>query len=179
MKKLLVLAIILAALGSQSCLKNYGTIKVPMTFEQFFDINLATGTATFTEMKLVDLTNDSVLIEYESNIKEYTVKSVDLYVTAYSGPQSSSFSGDIAYSATTNNTPIPLASAANFKFYDLFSTSSAYSATILESAQSNFSDLILSDKSFFAYLDGTVTETPLTATIKLVVEIEVLANILE
>ncbi|MBT7996754.1 MAG: hypothetical protein HN691_17920 [Bacteroidetes bacterium] len=179
MKKFLLFAIILSALGSQSCLKNYGTIRVPLTVEQYFDVNLTSGVTTFSEMKLIDLSQDSTLIKYESNINEYIIKSAELFVTSYTGSQDCSFTGDISYSADNSNTPIAFASASNFKFYELFVSGDAYTTSLIIEEQSNFSDLIISDKSFFAYMNGSVTDSPINTTIKLVLEIEVVANILE
>ena len=164
-------------LGSCEVLSDMKTVDFDGTFSETFQINLEEGQTSFSEVKTIEVTDDSEIEKYKGNLEKFTIKKIKIKIIAYSGPESLVVNGQVKYSSL-GGTPMDAASISKLDVPGLYNSVEELELIILEEAVKNFENLLMSDQIFDLYLSGNSSSSPAQLTVKLIVDVKVKAKVL-
>jgi hypothetical protein len=168
--KLSLIVLILIAFSLSSCdlLDKADDVNFDATLEETID----------SETITLDATSDPDINEYKNKITGFTVKKVSYQIVGYDGPSNGTFSGTLSFGDASTTTPTVAASISNLNFQTANAAQTIFDIQINQADVDKIAALLKDDKAVKIYLNGTLSATPLYATVRVILEVSVKADAL-
>jgi hypothetical protein len=139
----------------------------------------STGTnVAYAETILLDATSDPDIDEYKDKITGFTVKKISYQVTSYDGPSLCTFSGTLAFGDASLATSTVSATITNLNLQQAYTSAQVFDLTFNQADTDKIAALLKDDKAVKIYLNGTLSQTPVYCTIRVIVDVSVKADAL-
>jgi len=182
LRKFFCCALILSALSIASCdlLDKADDVNFDATLEETISITEqdAGTNVAYSETITLDATTDPDINEYKNKITGFTVKKVSYQIISYDGPTNATFSGNISFGDASTTTPTVAAAISNLNFQTANAAQTIFDLPINQADIDKIASLLKDDKAVKIYLNGTLSSTPLYATIRVILEVSVKADAL-
>ncbi len=176
MKKITFALVVLLAAFFTSCdeLLNQ-TIDINTSFTTTYDFSIDQA-GTIERQATIDVSTNSDLEKYLDKIQGYALKSIIVKVKEYQGAQDILFNGELKFSKSGSTDKTTIGSITDLNLYDMFSNNSEYKITVDQTVQDAISQELLDNKMLTLYLEGSVSDAPVTATLEITINTTVKAN---
>lgn len=175
-----VLILSAALISSCDLLDKADDVNFDATLEETINISEeTTGTnVTYSETITLDATSDPDIDEYKNKITGFTVKKVSYQIVNYDGAPAATFSGSISFGDASTTTPTVAATITNLNFQTAYAAQTIFDLPISQADVDKIANLLKDDKAVKIYLNGTLSTTPLYATVRVIMEVSVKADAL-
>lgn len=147
--------------------------------ETIFIAEEGTGTnVAYSETIIIDATSDPDIEEYKDKIKGFTIKKISYQVTNFVGASLSTFSGTVAFGDAALATSTVSATITNLNLQQASTSGTIYELTFNQTDIDKIAALLLDDKAVKIYLNGTLSQTPASCNVNVVLEVTVKADAL-
>ena len=182
LRKLSFCALILSAFSIASCdlLDKADDVDFDATLEETINITEedAGTNAAYSETITLDATSDPDIDKYKNKITGFTVKKVSYQIVGYDGQANATFSGNISFGDASTATPTVAAAISNLNFQTANAAQTIFDLPINQADVDKIAGLLKEDKAVKIYLNGTLSSTPLYATVRVILEVSVKADAL-
>jgi hypothetical protein len=180
--KLSLIVLILIAFSLSSCdlLDKADDVNFDATLEETIAVSEETvGTnVAYSETITLDATSDPDINEYKNKITGFTVKKVSYQIVGYDGPSNGTFSGTLSFGDASTTTPTVAAAISNLNFQTANAAQTIFDLPINQADVDKIAALLKDDKAVKIYLNGTLSATPLYASVRVILEVSVKADAL-
>lgn len=166
MKKMKLLSIMLLIVGLTSCdlLSDLGVITVGTKFSKEFTFSLNDTEKAIDYTEVIDLSANADLMEYANDrIQGYTVKKISIDITSYTGPETSTLTGNITYKFPDDASETTLGAVTELNLYDLFSKTESYELSPDQAVLDALSTGLMDNTELSIHVKGLFSETPIDA----------------
>ena len=130
----------------------------------------------YSEIIVIHATTDSEINKYLDKIKGFSLNKLTYQVVGNSSQQQGiTFSGSFSYSAIASSSTTVLATITNLNLDDL---STVHNLPISQSDIKAINNLLKNDKAIKFYLEGFVSETPVSVLVEITLDVTVEADAL-
>lgn len=168
MKKMTLTLAILAIIGLSACdlIGDLAVVTIPTHYDQDFTFDLDQNTQTLDYEQTLGLTGNPDLDQYVNDkVQSYTIKSIDLKCTAYTGSETALFNGTVSYRIEGTTEETTLATITDLNLYELNNTSGTESITPDQTVLDQMGQDFLDNDAIVVHINGNVNEVPVTATV--------------
>lgn len=139
----------------------------------------STGTnVAYAETIILDATADPDIDEYKDKITGFTIKKISYQVTSYDGPSLCTFSGTLAFGDASLATSTVSATITNLNLQQAFTSAQVFDLTFSQGDADKIAALLKDDKAVKIYLNGTLSQTPVFCTVRVIADVSVKADAL-
>lgn len=143
----------------------------------------ATATnAEYDYTSVMEASDDAEVQKYLRKIKNFDVSSISFSIIGYDAPNATApvaiTDASIAFSAKSESTPSIVASIANVNLADAFASGEAIEVPLEDADFAQIEAWLESDKGVKVYANGTLSETPVTFEVNVMVKVKVKAEAL-
>lgn len=133
---------------------------------------------SYAKIVTLDATADPDINKYKNKVSGFTVKKVRYQVTNFIGPVGATFSGTLSFGAASQTTPTVAATISNLNLQQAFSSGQVLELPISQADVDAIAGMLKDDKAVKLYLDGLLSETPMTCSVKVILDVSVKADAL-
>ena len=133
---------------------------------------------SYTKIVTLDATADPDINKYKNKISGFTIKKVSYQITNFNGPEDATFSGTLSFGEAAQTTPTVAATITNLNLQEAFNASQVLELPINQGDIDAIAGMLKDDKAVKLYLDGLLSATPMTCTIKVILDVTVKADAL-
>lgn len=133
---------------------------------------------TYTKIVTLDATADPDINKYKNKISGFTVKKISYQIVNFIGAEGASFSGTLSFGDASQSTPTVAATINNLNLQQGFTSGQVFDLPISQANVDAVAAMLKDDKAVKLYLDGVLSQTPLTCSIKVILDVTVKADAL-
>jgi hypothetical protein len=133
---------------------------------------------TYTEIVTLDATADPDINKYKNKVSGFTVKKVSYQVIGYDGPEGATFSGTLSFGDASQTNATIAATINNLNMRQAFISGQVMELPIDPADVNAIAGMLKDDKAVKLYLDGLLSATPLTCSVKVIMDVSVKADAL-
>ena len=126
---------------------------------------------------VLDAASDPDINKYKNKISGFTIKKVSYQVTSFTGG-SCVFSGTLSFGDASTSTPTVAATITNLNLQQAYSFGQVFDLPINQADVDKIASLLKDDKAVKLYLDGSLSTTPVTSSILVILDVSVKADAL-
>lgn len=159
---------------------NLETITFHSTLHQTIYVDETTGAKNkaYADTIVLDATTDSDIQKYKSKIRSFKVNTIQYTIGNYDGPPNCIFNGSISFGDQDANTADFAANVTDLNVSETFANATVMSVEVTDEDVATINSLLKSDKAVKIYLNGTLSQTPVTFDINIKVDVGVEAETL-
>lgn len=174
---LLLAALAFAILSLASC--ELDDVSFDSTLEEnILVIEESEGTnVAYEETIVLDATTDPDINKYKSKIKGFKIRKLSYQIVNYNG-QPAVFNGSLSFGDASQTSPIVLASVTNLDIQQAYNLSQVYELSLNQADIDKIAALLKEDKAVKIYLTGTLSQTPVTFEVNVIMDVTVEADAL-
>jgi hypothetical protein len=148
--------------------------------EQTFNVNITTaGTnVTMNQEITLDATDNDEINKYKDKIKEVKVNKVTYQVTAFTGDFGTKFTGGVGVGSLTA-APVVTKAIADFDVRAAFQSGEEFQLDLTTDDVSKIAALLKTDKKVKTAWTGLLSQTPVSFTVKVVIDATIKADALK
>jgi hypothetical protein len=132
-----------------------------------------------SEIIVLDATSDPDINQYKDKIKGIRVNKISYQVVSFSATDPVTLSGTMAFGESTTSSPTVVAAITSLNLKEAFLNGTVYDLTVPQTDIDKISALLKDDKAVKIYLNSTLSKTPVSFTIELILDVTVEANALK
>jgi len=133
---------------------------------------------SYNKIVTLDATADPDINKYKNKLSGFTVKKVSYQVTNFNGPESARFSGTMSFGEASQTTATVAVTVTNLNLQQAFNSGQVLDLPINQADVDAIAGMLKNDKAVKLYLDGLLSATPLTCSIKVILDVSVKADAL-
>ena len=133
---------------------------------------------SYNKIVTLDATADPDINKYKNKLSGFTVKKVSYQVTNFNGPESARFSGTMSFGEASQTTATVAVTVTNLNLQQAFNSGQVLDLPINQADVDAIAGVLKNDKAVKLYLDGLLSATPLTCSIKVILDVSVKADAL-
>ncbi len=133
---------------------------------------------SYNKIVTLDATADPDINKYKNKLSGFTIKKVCYQVTNYDGPEGARFSGTLSFGEASQTTATVAATITNLNLQQAFNAGQVLELPVNPADVDAIAGMLKNDKAVKLYLDGLLSATPLTCSIKVILDVSVKADAL-
>lgn len=131
----------------------------------------------YEETIVLDATTDPDINKYKSKIKGFKIRKLSYQIVNYFG-QPAVFNGSLSFGDQSQTSPTVLASVTNLDIQQAYNLSQVYELSLNQADIDKIAALLKEDKAVKIYLTGTLSQTPVTFEVNVIMDVTVEADAL-
>jgi len=180
-KPQLIVALALVALlaGACSLLDKADDVNFDATLDETIVVNETDedSEVVYAKTIVLDAASDPDINKYKDKIDAFTIKKVSYQVTSFTG-DNTVFSGTLSFGDASTSTPTIAATITNLNLQQAYSSGQVFDLAVNQTDVDKIETLLKDDKAVKLYLDGFLSSTPVSSSIKVILEVTVKADAL-
>jgi hypothetical protein len=171
----------LTLLAGCDLFNDLGTVSFDSTLsEEIVVSESSTGTNVANSKTIVlDATTDPDINQYKDKIKGIKVNKISYQVVSFSATDPVILSGTMAFGESTTSSPTVIAAVTSLNLKEAFLNGTVYDLTVPQADIDKISALLKDDKAVKIYLNSTLSKTPVSFTIEIILNVTVEADALK
>ena len=133
---------------------------------------------SYTKIVTLDATADPDINKYKNKVEGFTVKKVSYQVIDFYGSEGALFSGTLSFGEASQTTPTVAVTITNFNLQQAYSSGQVFELPINQADVDAIAGMLKNGKAVKLYLEGLLSATPMTCSIKVILEVSVKADAL-
>jgi hypothetical protein len=170
-----MMAVVVFTFGFIACdeAKELGKVSIQNTWKKSFDITSqeVKETLNFNDSFTLNIREeDESLKPFLDRLEKFTVHEVNLYIVDFLGEDNATFNGSFAFAKEGDTEPLLLSSFENIVLSEYTDSDSPIKLTLNADQKEALEKALKDEDELIISLDGTLTNTPVSFTLKVVIE---------
>jgi len=175
-----VVTTIIFLLGSCSLFEDVDDVSFDTTLDETLTVSEpdAGTNVAYEEVLTLDATSDPDISKYKAKIKGFKVNKVSYQIINYAGDFSTVFNGSLSFGDASSSSASVAATVSNLNVKQAYLSGTVYELLINQADIDKIAALLKDDKAVKIYLNGTLSQTPVSFDVNVVMDVTVEANAL-